>query len=222
MEPTAEQRKEEQRRRRFIANAWMLMEKTGQAPAPSKDYCQLLVTTEGVIWRWWKISLRRSAVVYPGEWAVAREDVEDDERLMGEIERTFGTDIKDQVLHLCKRSNDFLSKLPQKLLVKIASYLSLEDVIAMAHCSKAFRRCCLTDCLWRNIFLQHHKQITPEVEQLAAEHTWRKIFFTDKLKLQMLMSRQRTQTKLRGNENEIQNKQVVPVNGNEEIAVVEP
>lgn len=33
----------------------------------------------------------------------------------------------------------------------------------MAHCSKAFRRCCLTDCLWRNIFLQHHKHITPEV-----------------------------------------------------------
>ena len=31
-----------------------------------------------------------------------------------------------QVIHLCNRSNDFLSKLPQKLLVKIASYLSLE------------------------------------------------------------------------------------------------
>ena len=41
--------------------------------------------------------MRRSAVVYPGEWAVAREDVEDDERLMGEIERTFGSDVKDQV-----------------------------------------------------------------------------------------------------------------------------
>ena len=52
MELTADQRKQEQRRRRFIANAWMLMEKTGQALAPSKDYCQLLVTTEGVIWRW--------------------------------------------------------------------------------------------------------------------------------------------------------------------------
>ena len=36
-------------------------------------------------------------MVYPGEWAVAREDVEDDERLMGEIERTFGADVKDQV-----------------------------------------------------------------------------------------------------------------------------
>ena len=36
-------------------------------------------------------------MVYPGEWAIAREDVEDDERLMGEIERTFGADIKDQV-----------------------------------------------------------------------------------------------------------------------------
>ena len=35
--------------------------------------------------------------MYPGEWAIAREDVEDDERLMGEIERTFGPDVKDQV-----------------------------------------------------------------------------------------------------------------------------
>lgn len=41
-----------------------------------------------------------------------------------------------------------------------------------------------------------------QIEQLAAEHTWRKIFFTDKLRLQMLMSRQRAQVKLR-NENEI-------------------
>ena len=47
-----------------------------------------------------------------------------------------------------------------------------------------------------------------QVEQLAAEHTWRKIFFTDKLRLQMLVSRQRSQMKLQGNENEIPNKQV--------------
>ena len=47
--------------------------------------------------RWWKISVRRSAVVYPGEWAVAREDVPDDDRLTMEIERTFGSDILNQV-----------------------------------------------------------------------------------------------------------------------------
>ena len=51
-------------------------------------------------------------------------------------------------------------------------------------------------------------KISDQIEQLAAEHTWRKIFFTDKLRLQMLMSRQRTQMKLQSNDNEIQNKQV--------------
>ena len=51
MEMTTEQRKAEQKRKRFIANAWTLLEKTGQAPSPSKDYCQLVVTTEGVVWR---------------------------------------------------------------------------------------------------------------------------------------------------------------------------
>ena len=47
--------------------------------------------------RWWRISVRRSAVVYPGEWAIERDDVPDDERLLAEIERTFGEDVKDQV-----------------------------------------------------------------------------------------------------------------------------
>lgn len=202
-EMSTEQRKEEQKRKRFIANAWALLEKTGQAPAPSKDYCQLVVTTEGVVWRWWRISVRRSAVVYPGEWAIERDDVPDDERLLAEIERTFGEDVKDQVVHLCTKSNDFLSKLPQKLLVSIASFLSLEDVIAMAHCSKAFRRCCLTDRLWRTIYLQHHKHIPQEIEDLAAEHSWRKIFFTDKLRLQMMLSRQKSQLKLKINDNNI-------------------
>ena len=54
-EMSTEQRKEEQKRKRFIANAWALLEKTGQAPAPSKDYCQLVVTTEGVVWRYVEI-----------------------------------------------------------------------------------------------------------------------------------------------------------------------
>jgi len=189
---TAEQKKAEQKRKRFIANAWILLEKSGQAQAPSKDYCQLIVTTEGVVYRWWKISVRRSAVVYPGEWAVSREDVPDDDRLMMEIERTFGTDIMNQVLHLVTASNDFLSRLPQKILVKIAAHLTLEDVIAMAQTCQTFRRTCLTDSLWRSIYIQHHKTITKEIEQLATEHTWRKIFFTNKLKLQMLVSRQRS------------------------------
>ena len=47
--------------------------------------------------RWWRISMRRSAVVYPGEWAVSRDDTPDDDRLLQEIEHTFGTDVMNQV-----------------------------------------------------------------------------------------------------------------------------
>ena len=41
--------------------------------------------------------MRRSAVVYPGEWAIERDDVPDDDRLLAEVERTFGINVKDQV-----------------------------------------------------------------------------------------------------------------------------
>ena len=39
-----------------------------------------------LIVRWWRISLRRSTVVYPGEWAVNRDEVPDHERLLAEIQ----------------------------------------------------------------------------------------------------------------------------------------
>ena len=68
-----------------------------------------MVNSNAHLCRWWKISLRRSAVVYPGEWAIARQDVEDHERLLTEIERTFGVDVKDQVgCFLICQNNVFL------------------------------------------------------------------------------------------------------------------
>ena len=36
--------------------------------------------------------------MYPGEWAVDRDEVSDDDRLCNEIERTFGEDIIEQVI----------------------------------------------------------------------------------------------------------------------------
>ena len=53
-----------------------------QAPSPSKNYCQLIMTQEQIIFRWWQISLRNSADSrYPGESIDTYEDFIYDELL---------------------------------------------------------------------------------------------------------------------------------------------
>lgn len=40
----------------------------GTAPSPSKDYCQLLLTFDHVIYRWWRVTRRHDAdKFHPGE-----------------------------------------------------------------------------------------------------------------------------------------------------------
>ena len=53
-----------------------------QAPSPSKDYCQLIVTQEQIVYRWWKITLRGdSDNKYPGEINDSYEDFVHDEQI---------------------------------------------------------------------------------------------------------------------------------------------
>lgn len=37
-----------------------------EAPAPSKDYCNIIVTRDTVIYRWWKVTLRKDVPLAPG------------------------------------------------------------------------------------------------------------------------------------------------------------
>ncbi|KYO33892.1 F-box only protein 36 isoform B [Alligator mississippiensis] len=63
-----------------------LFEARGQAPAPSKDFYQVLVTRSQVIFRWWKISLRSEfRESKPGEIKEAHEDFLDDPSLQKTI-----------------------------------------------------------------------------------------------------------------------------------------
>ena len=51
-----------------------------QAPSPSKNYCQLIMTTDNIILRWWQISLHsNSDSRYPGENKSDYEDFVHDE-----------------------------------------------------------------------------------------------------------------------------------------------
>ena len=60
-----------------ILRAKKLFEATAQAPSPSKDFTQIVVTEKGMVWRKWKISLRgvsQGAVPQPSEEVMLHED----------------------------------------------------------------------------------------------------------------------------------------------------
>ncbi|XP_025942823.1 F-box only protein 36 isoform X3 [Apteryx rowi] len=97
-----------------------LLEARGQAPAPSKDFCQLLVTRRQVIFRWWKISLR-------SEFRDARP---------GEIKESHEDFLDDSSLH---SNYDFLERLPVPLLLYIISFLELEDIARLSQVSHRFK-----------------------------------------------------------------------------------
>ncbi|KAM7104456.1 F-box only protein 36 isoform 1-T1 [Molossus nigricans] len=161
-----------------------LFEIVGQGPAPSKDYHQLLVTRSQVIFRWWKISLRseyRSAK--PGETKESHEDFLENSHLQVQIALIFGPRILDYVFNLCEGNIDFLERLSDKLLLKIISYLDLEDVARLSQTSRRFSKLCRSDRLWE-LIVESACDVTPDLRALAKEMGWRQMFFTSKLQLQ--------------------------------------
>ncbi|XP_073663276.1 F-box only protein 36 isoform X2 [Tursiops truncatus] len=142
-----------------------LFEIVGQGPAPSKDYYQLLVTRSQVTFRWWKISLRSEyRSTKPGETKETHEDFLRNSHLQGKF--------------------DFLERLSDDLLLRILSYLDLEDIARLSQTSRRFAKLCTSGKLWEQIVQSACDHITPEMRALAQEMGWRQMFFTNKLQLQ--------------------------------------
>uniref|UniRef100_A0A8C3IHR2 F-box protein 36 n=1 Tax=Chrysemys picta bellii TaxID=8478 RepID=A0A8C3IHR2_CHRPI len=142
-----------------------LFETRAQAPAPSKDFYQLIVTRKEVIFRWWKISLRS--------------------------EFLFGANILEHIFNLCRGNFDFLERLPDPLLLYIISFLELEDIARLSQVSHRFKTICNSDTLWEKIVQNLCGAITPEMRALAQEVGWKQFFFTNKLQLQLQLRRRR-------------------------------
>jgi F-box protein 36 len=70
----------EMKERNRISRAQKLYEKTAVAPAPSKDFYEVLVTELGVVLRWWKITVRQRQKAAPGEMVASWENFQDDKR----------------------------------------------------------------------------------------------------------------------------------------------
>ena len=91
---------QEASRKKNISQAKKLFETTRQAPPPSKDYVQVLVTEGGVALRRVPITVRavtQGAVPAPSERVLTLEEFGIDGDFQAEISRTFGSDVLKQV-----------------------------------------------------------------------------------------------------------------------------
>jgi F-box protein 36 len=186
-----------------------------QAPSPSKDYCQLVLTHSQVIYRCWRITLHGdSESRYPVEIKDSYEEFVHDENIqrnlfsprfhfpirfikkgyyfqIGNIQYIFGNNMFNYVKNIVEKGRlDILERLPERCIEKIVSYLQLEDIARLSQVNNFFRQLCRSDRVWINLYRQNYSaEITKELMQLAERDGWRKLFFTNKIKLQVLYNR---------------------------------
>ena len=179
--------------KRAIIRAKKLFEATKQVPPPSKDFCQLLVTEKGVVWRRWKITLRNISVraPSPSENVMSHQDFLEDQSLAAELEVIFGVETVEHVKRIIEGSNDILSCLPEQTVIRIATFLDLQSVNSLSQVNRHLRGVCNSDGMWEALYCTHQGQPSPAVKALAFELGWKVVFFMNKLQLQKELSRRR-------------------------------
>lgn len=166
-----------------MSHSHIIYEKTGQAPAPSKDFHQLLVSNTQVTLRGWKVSVRKDQrLIPPTQRKITWEEFDADTRMQSEITRIFGEGTLSQVHALI--CGDWLIRLPVDLIVLLCTYIDLADIARLAQVCRKMRDVCSSDRLWERIYRAHCDTVTDEMTSLATEVGWKKLFFTNKLQLQ--------------------------------------
>ncbi|NP_001038863.1 F-box only protein 36b [Danio rerio] len=157
-----------------------------------KDYFHFAITKSEVIWSWWKISLRLGCKnAPPGQLRETHEDFLEDNRLQNQVAMVFGSHILQYSKNLCQGYYDFIARLPNALLFKIMGYLDLENISVLSRTCRKFRELCNSEEFWEQTVRKHCDTVTPTVEALAKEVGWKTIFFTNKLQLQLQISRRK-------------------------------
>lgn len=158
------------------------VEKAGQALAPSKDFHQLVVTENEVIWRTWRIALRREERgIPPSQKKIPWSDFEHDELLQSDINRVFGEETLRLVHGIA--CGDWLVRLPPRVVIRLASYLSVVDVVRLSSLNRYMKNVCSSDSVWRRIVRSHCEKVTDEMKSMANEVGWRKVFFKHNMHL---------------------------------------
>ncbi|XP_041919213.1 F-box only protein 36a [Alosa sapidissima] len=156
-----------------------LFEITGQGPSPTKDFFQLLITKTEVIWRTWKISLRREFKgAEPGEMKQSHDDFLHDAGLQHLVGVVFGQHTLEHSKALCEGHYNYLERLPNQLLLRVFFYLSFRDIGRLAQTSQRFWKLSNSPELWEQTVRVRCDELTPDMEILAKAVGWRKIFFT--------------------------------------------
>ncbi|XP_070607210.1 F-box only protein 36-like [Erythrolamprus reginae] len=123
-----------------------------QSPAPRKDFHYFTITKTEVIWRSWQITYRPNKdKIFPKELKKTHRDFLLDEQLHKQVQIIFGENMLKYTLNLCQGQYDFLVRMPENLIVRIMSFLNLEDIEQLSKTCKKFRQLCNTDEFWERI-----------------------------------------------------------------------
>ena len=109
---------------------------TGQAPSPSKDFFELVVAKDRIIWRAWRIKYKNHRTIMPSEDSLTYEDYQYDGRVQTEVNRNLGDDVLQ--ISLAYASKQWLSRMPMRVLLKIASFLTIKEICNMSQVSISF------------------------------------------------------------------------------------
>ncbi|XP_026169154.1 F-box only protein 36a [Mastacembelus armatus] len=151
----------------------------GQGPPPLKDFFQLVITKDEVIWKSWKIPLRvdcRGAP--PKELKTSHQDFLHHKMLHNELGAVFGERILEYTISLCQGEFDYLERLPNDIMLKIMSYLQLKDAALLAQVSHRFRKLCNSETFWEQTVRNRCAGFTSDMEDIANVMGWRDTFFT--------------------------------------------
>ena len=177
-----------------IKQAKKLLDETKQAPPPSKDYVQIVVTEGGVVYRRFPITIRgvsQGAIPSPTEKVMTLDEFTQDREFQDEMERIFGRDVLRRVKRIVGGTRDPLTSLPNKILTRILDYLDLESIEQLAKVNHHMQETCNSEKLWERLYARHQGTPGEEVRALAQDRGWKTVFYMDKLQLRKELSRRR-------------------------------
>ncbi|KAM9169349.1 F-box only protein 36-like [Pangshura tecta] len=118
-----------------------LYEIQSQAPSPSKDFHHFTITKTEVIWRSWRISFRpNQEKLFPEEVRKLHSDFLLNEQLHKQVQNIFRYKMLEYTLNLCQGCYDFLTRMPDNLIMHILSFLNADDIRQLSKTCKKFQQ----------------------------------------------------------------------------------
>ncbi|KAF7257345.1 hypothetical protein EG68_04582 [Paragonimus skrjabini miyazakii] len=145
------------------------------------------------IWRSWRITSRNDGAKYrPTEAVATYDEFLSDDKMQSDILRVLGPDVLQYCQNIASGFLDYLVRMPTTIMEKIITHLNLEDVINLSYTCKYMHEFCNDNNLWKELYFRGSPSgINETVEELARLFGWKKVFFTNKLQLQVQMRRLR-------------------------------